>query len=88
MRQPRGFTEGPFPLDDPAARPVLADACAVIVFYHGNGAGMLPAGLQAMQGRVAVSPITLWELTHKTADGKLPQPLLGDASNWLDLLPS
>lgn len=68
------------------ASPVLADACALIVFYHLAGGGMSPRGLAAMGGPVLVSPITVWELTRKTADGKLPAPRLADASNWVDFL--
>lgn len=63
----------------------LADACALVVYFAANGAGMTAAGLQAMTGDIAVSPITVWELTRKAAIGKLP-PLPGiDGSfaRWL-----
>jgi PIN domain nuclease of toxin-antitoxin system len=33
---------------------------------------MFSAGIDAFQGDVAVSPITVWELTRKAAQGKLP----------------
>jgi PIN domain nuclease of toxin-antitoxin system len=51
---------------------VLVDACALIVFYVDAGRGMSPAGLEAMNGRALISPITVWEITRKVADGKLP----------------
>jgi PIN domain nuclease of toxin-antitoxin system len=53
----------------------LADACALIMFHGGGGKTMTPSGLDAMaEGNVFVSPITVWEITRKTALGKLPSP--------------
>ncbi len=77
----------PAPFDD-AGPAVIADACALIVFHHEAGAGMSRRGREAMGGRVLISPVTVWELTRKTADGKLPPPRLSDASNWLQFLAS
>jgi PIN domain nuclease of toxin-antitoxin system len=50
----------------------IADACALLAFFGAGGSAMSAAGLRAMQGDVAVSPITIWELTRKAASGKLP----------------
>ena len=49
----------------------LADACALIVFY--TAAPMSRTVEQIMgDGDVAVSAITVWEITRKAALGKLP----------------
>ncbi len=49
----------------------LADACALIVFYAGGP--MSPVVQEVMRdGDVAVSSITVWEITRKAALGKLP----------------
>ncbi len=63
----------------------LADACALIVFFAADGDTMTEAGLAAIQGEVAVSPITVWELTRKTALGKLPPlpAVEGSFARWL-----
>lgn len=50
----------------------LADACALVSFFGAGGADMSADGHRAMRGAVAVSPITVWELTRKAAIGKLP----------------
>jgi PIN domain nuclease of toxin-antitoxin system len=50
----------------------LADACAIIVFLLEPVGSMGPAGTAAMNGDVLVSPITVWEISRKTALGKLP----------------
>lgn len=46
---------------------------------------MTQSGVAAMQGHVAVSSVTVWELTRKAALGKLPpMPTLnGSFSSWL-----
>ena len=63
----------------------LADACAILAFFAGDGATMTEAGVQAMQGDVAVSPITVWELTRKAGLGKLPPlpAVEGSFVRWL-----
>lgn len=63
----------------------LADACALIAFFAGDGANMTEVGLAAMQADVAVSPITVWELTRKASLGKLPPlPTIdGSFARWL-----
>jgi antitoxin (DNA-binding transcriptional repressor) of toxin-antitoxin stability system len=43
-----------------------------LAFFGAGDTTMSDAGLEAFQGDVAVSPITVWELTRKTAQGKLP----------------
>lgn len=53
----------------------LADARALTAFHlspaHGGG-GMSAAGVAAMRGPdVHVSPVAVWELTRKAADGRL-----------------
>jgi PIN domain nuclease of toxin-antitoxin system len=49
----------------------LADACALIVFYAAGPMSRIVR--QVMQdGDVAVSSITVWEITRKVALGKLP----------------
>ena len=50
----------------------FADACALVVYLGADGQGMSDAGRLAMQQRPLVSPITVWELCHKAAAGKLP----------------
>jgi PIN domain nuclease of toxin-antitoxin system len=63
---------------------VLADACALVDFFT-RRASLTAAGFKAMQGEVAISPITVWELTRKVALGKLsPLPGMdGDFAAWL-----
>ncbi len=63
----------------------LADGCALIAFFAADGATMTQTGLAAMQGDVAVSPITVWELTRKASLGKLPPlpTLAGSFARWL-----
>ena len=63
----------------------MADACALVAFFAADGATMTEAGLAAMQGSVAVSPITVWELTRKASVGKLPPlpGLEGSFARWL-----
>ncbi len=62
---------------------VLADACALVAFFA--GAVMSNAGIDAMRGDVAVSSITVWELTRKAALGKLPPlpTVNGSFAGWL-----
>jgi hypothetical protein len=49
----------------------LADACALITFFLAGPMGK--AGQQAMaDGDVAVSSITVWEITRTASLGKLP----------------
>jgi PIN domain nuclease of toxin-antitoxin system len=63
----------------------LADACAILAFFADDGATMTAAGVAAMEGDVAVSPITVWELTRKAALGKLPPlpEVEGSFVRWL-----
>ena len=63
----------------------LADACAIIAFFADDGASMTKAGFAAMQDDVAISPITVWELTRKASLGKLPPlPTVdGSFARWL-----
>lgn len=66
----------------------LADACALVAYHGGGGAGMTDRGREAMRGGdVLVSPITVWEITRKTALGKLPRPVppgfTGSLSDYL-----
>ena len=63
----------------------LADACALVAFFAGVP-GMSGEVLAAMQGgRVAVSSVTVWELTRKASVGKLPPlPAAGGSfGGWL-----
>lgn len=64
---------------------VLADACALLAYLADEFAPMTPAGLAAMEGEVAVSPVTVWEITRKVAAGKLPPlPVAhGQFTGWL-----
>ncbi len=64
---------------------MLADACALVAFFGDDGASMTPSGITAMAGEVAVSPITVWKLTRKSALGKLPPLPTADGSfaGWL-----
>ena len=67
---------------------LLADACALIAFHGYGGETMSLAGKTAMaSGDVLVSPITVWEITHKVALGKLARPcppgFNGSFSAWL-----
>jgi PIN domain nuclease of toxin-antitoxin system len=49
----------------------VADACALIAFMA--EAPMSPAMRAVMEtGDVAVSPVSVWEITHKATAGKLP----------------
>lgn len=52
----------------------LADACALIVFLATPvPKSIMPVAAPIMRGAdVAVSPITVWEITRKVALGKLP----------------
>ena len=50
----------------------IADACALLAFFGAGGAAMSRAGMNAMRASVAVSPITVWELSRKASLGKLP----------------
>jgi PIN domain nuclease of toxin-antitoxin system len=50
----------------------FADACALVVYLGAGGRGMSHAGLHAMAQRPLISSITVWELRHKAALGKLP----------------
>ena len=50
----------------------IADACALLAYFSGGGRAMSRVGLDAMRADVVVSPITVWELTRKAAEGKLP----------------
>lgn len=54
----------------------VADACALVDFLLEPLGSMTAAGNAAMSGEVAVSPITVWELTRKASLGKL-RPLPG-----------
>lgn len=62
---------------------VFADACAILAFFTDTGSSS--NFLEAMQGDVSVSAITVWELTQKASSGKLPPlPLMnGSFSGWL-----
>jgi PIN domain nuclease of toxin-antitoxin system len=51
-----------------------ADACALIAFYGDGVRGLSAEGLAAMRtGAVAVSAITVWEISRKARLGKLPE---------------
>jgi PIN domain nuclease of toxin-antitoxin system len=53
----------------------LAEACALIAFHGYGGQTMSAAGRKAMaEGDIAVSPITVWEISGKIALGKLERP--------------
>jgi len=55
----------------------LVDACASIAFHGAARLELSPTGLAALRsGDVAVSSITVWEITRKVAIGKLA-PLNG-----------
>lgn len=85
--RPRGgFAEAQLPLDAPEPPTFLADACALIVFYLLGGHGMSERARQAMAGKVLVSPVTVWEITRKVADGKLPPIHRADTADLLDFL--
>jgi PIN domain nuclease of toxin-antitoxin system len=60
---------------------MLADACALLAYFGAGDSGMSSLGLEAFAGEVAVSPITVWELTRKAAIGKLP-PLPTDRGSF------
>ncbi len=66
----------------------LADACALLAFLGAGDATMSSAGFAAMRGDVAISPITVWELTRKASLGKLPplQTLQGSFAQHLAAL--
>jgi PIN domain nuclease of toxin-antitoxin system len=65
----------------------LADACALIVYHADAGRGMSPEAMGVMHaGDVAVSAITIWEITKKVSAGRLaPLPLgpQGSFTSWL-----
>jgi PIN domain nuclease of toxin-antitoxin system len=51
---------------------LLADACALIMFHGEAGGAMSAAGVAAMRGEdVAVSAVTVWEVSRKVGLGKL-----------------
>jgi PIN domain nuclease of toxin-antitoxin system len=50
----------------------LVDACGLLAYFGVGDTGMTKDGLDAMEGEVAVSPITVWELVHKSNKGQLP----------------
>jgi PIN domain nuclease of toxin-antitoxin system len=53
---------------------LFADACALIAFHGAGARGLTSAGVAAMRsGDVAVSAITIWEVSRKARIGKLPQ---------------
>ncbi len=55
----------------------IADACALIAFHGAGRPIMSQAGIGAMRGGdVAVSAVTIWEITRKVSLGKL-SPLHG-----------
>lgn len=67
---------------------LIADACALIVFHGYGGQTMSRAGKAAIStGDVFVSPITVWEISRKTALGKLERPAPpgfgGSLSEWV-----
>jgi PIN domain nuclease of toxin-antitoxin system len=67
---------------------LIADACALIAFHGYSGQTMSEAGKMAMSsGDVFVCPITVWEISHKIALGKLERPtpfgFNGSLSTWL-----
>jgi PIN domain nuclease of toxin-antitoxin system len=65
----------------------IADACALIVFLTDPLAAIaMPDSFSVMcNDVVAVSPITVWEITQKVAAGKLPR-VWGDARSLPHLL--
>jgi PIN domain nuclease of toxin-antitoxin system len=51
---------------------VFADACALIAFHGERGPAMSSDGVAAMRaGDVAVSAVTVWEISRKVGIGKL-----------------
>ena len=50
----------------------LADVCALLAFFGAADNPMTKTGRSAMQGKVWVSPVTVWELTRKAYLGKIP----------------
>jgi PIN domain nuclease of toxin-antitoxin system len=60
---------------------VLADACALLAYFGAGDVGISSLGLEPFAGEVAVSPITVWELTRKATLGKLP-PLPTDRGSF------
>jgi PIN domain nuclease of toxin-antitoxin system len=53
---------------------LFADACALIAFYGEGARELSAAGLAAMRdGDIAVSAITVWEVSRKARLGKLPE---------------
>jgi PIN domain nuclease of toxin-antitoxin system len=50
-----------------------ADACALIAFYGQGARGLSAEGLAAMRDDVAVSAVTVWEISCKARLGKLPE---------------
>lgn len=60
----------------------LADACALVVYFGAGdpGAGLGPEALAVMnEADVAVSPISVWEITRKMALGKLRRLAAGES---------
>jgi PIN domain nuclease of toxin-antitoxin system len=57
----------------------LADACALIAFYGTGSPPLTPRGIRIMQAQgVQVSPVTVWEITHKITLGRLARlPIQG-----------
>jgi len=52
----------------------FADACALIAFYGDGARGLSAEGTAALrQGDVAVSAITVWEISRMARLGKLPE---------------
>jgi PIN domain nuclease of toxin-antitoxin system len=78
----RGFAEAAPSWPAATPRACLADACALIVFHGLGGAGMSATGLEAMRGgEVLVTALTVWEITRKAGDGRLPHlPVAADGS--------
>ena len=50
----------------------LADACALLSFFGTSELRLTERGRDAMHGVVAISPVTVWELSRKASTGKLP----------------
>lgn len=81
-----GFAEEAAPFAPQPSALFLADACALVVFFSMAGQGMSGRGREAMIGRLAVSPVTVWEITKKMAAGKLPLLHGEDARDLVDFL--
>ncbi len=63
---------------------VLADACALLAFFSNDGELSEPS-FGAIESGAFISPITVWELTRKSALGRLPQlpTSNGSLTGWL-----